>query len=142
MTQVRTCRGTKTNGDPCGSKLGLSLDGLCLNHDPERQDAVLAIRVAGGQAAGAAKRAARAARAANVPDDVPPAPKTLDDAVRYFAYITHAVATGKLDARSAHEAAYALNGFKAAVEKRDLEREIKGLRKQLEEMKRTPQRAS
>jgi hypothetical protein len=136
-----TCGGTKKSGEPCTSTLGLSAAGLCLNHDPERAAAAREIRAAGGRATGAAKRAAKETRL-TAPDDVPAAPRTLDDAVRYFAYLTHAVASGKMDARAAHEAAYSLNGFKAAVEKRDLEREIKALQKQLTELKQGPRRAS
>jgi hypothetical protein len=136
------CAGKKLNGEPCRVALGISADGLCLMHDPARRDAALASSAAGGRAKGEARRAARERRALEKPDDTPPAPKTLDDATKYFAWIAHAVTTGRLDARSGHEAAYALNGFKAAAEKRDLEREIKALRKQLDELKMLPRRVS
>lgn len=136
------CVGFKASGDPCGATMGLSAAGLCLNHDPERRAAANAMRAAGGRAKGAAARAARDARAILPPDDTPSAPKTLDDATKYFAWIVSAVTSGRLDARSAHEAAYALNGFKAAAEKRDLAREIKALRKQLEDVKSRPRRVS
>lgn len=77
-----------------------------------------------------------------MPADVPPAPRTLADAVRLFSFITHAVASGKMGARIGHEAAYALTGFRSAVEKRDLEREIVALRAQLDTLKKRPARAS
>jgi hypothetical protein len=65
------------------------------------------------------------------PDNAPPVPETLDDAAKYFAWITNAVVTGQLDARSGHEAAFALKGFESAIAKRDLEREISKLRAEL-----------
>jgi hypothetical protein len=114
-------------GEPCRSPLGLGENGLCMNHDPERQAAARDVRAAGGRATGAAKRAARY----TFPDKVPPPPRTLDDAVKFASWLTHAVCSGDIDARPAHEAGYALNVFKAAVEKRDLQREIASLRSEL-----------
>lgn len=127
---VRRCgeAGGKTQaGTPCRSALGLGATGLCLTHDPARKTAAREVRAAGGRAAGAAKRAARVV----LPTNVPAPPRTLDDAVKFASWLTHAVCVGTLDARSAHEAGYALNVFKAAVEKRDLQREIASLRAEL-----------
>lgn len=135
-----TCRGTTKGGTPCRWANNLSEDGLCAAHDPARQEESRAIRVAGGKSGGRRSRAARNAAQEKAPLNVPPAPKTLDDATRYFAWIVNAVATGALDARSGHECAYALNGFKAAAEKRDLEREIQQLREELAAARR-PRRA-
>lgn len=99
------------------------------------------MRAAGANATREATRARRTP-AADQLRDVPPAPETLEDAVRYFAWITHSVAAGTLDARTGHEAAYALNGFKAAVEKRDLQREVEELRRTVEELKKRPRLAA
>ena len=118
--------------------MGLSPEGLCLNHDPARQEIARQTRIAGGRASGAKKREKRIV----TPSDAPPPPKTLEDAVRYFAFITHAVATGTMDARTGHECAYALTGFKSAVEKRDLERQIIALRKELADHSKRPARVS
>jgi hypothetical protein len=109
--------------------MNLSPDGLCLVHDPNRAEQARAARKAGGKNS---KIAQRLRKVEGVADEVPALPKSLDDAVKYFAWITDAIARGKIDARSGHEMAYALNGFKAAAEKRDLEREIKALRARLE----------
>jgi hypothetical protein len=141
----RTCSGTKSNGEPCQSTLGLSPDGLCLNHDPARRDQVQANRAAGGRARGEASRARRAAREALPPSalaDAPAMVETLDDAAKALAWIAHAIITKKIDARTGHEASYALNGFKAAAEKRDLEREITELRRQVAEAKTRTMRVS
>jgi len=73
---------------------------------------------------------------------VPKAPKSLDDAVAFASWLTHAVCVGTLDARTAHESAYALNCFKESVAKRDLQREIAALRDQLEALKKGPRRVS
>jgi hypothetical protein len=137
----RTCGasgGVTKAGTPCRSTLNLSpTTGRCAFHDPGRVAEVREMRAKGGVAAGRAKQKAKTAQ----PEDVPAPPTSLDDAVRYFAWITHAVSTGKLDARTGHEAAYSLNGFKAAIASRDIQREMAALQKTVAELKRdTPSR--
>ncbi len=130
LMELQRCgdAGGKTKaGTPCRSPLGLGENGLCMNHDPDRQAVAREVRAAGGRATGAARRAARV----TLPGDVPAVPKTLDDAARYFAWLTNAIVTGRLDARSGHEAAFALKGFQSAAEKRDLQAEITKLRAEL-----------
>lgn len=73
------------------------------------------------------------------PGYAPPVPKTLNDAVKYLAWVVDMVVTGQLDARSAHEATGALKAFENAVAKRDLEREIAQLRAELKAAKGTLQ---
>lgn len=136
MSVVRQpCTGTKANGEPCGTTLGLSPAGLCLSHDPERAAAAKAMRAEGGRAAAAAKRAKRA----TIPDDVPPVPKTLADAAKYFAWLVNAGATGRMDARTVHECSFALKGFETAVKSRDLEERVKELVKASHVTKNCPQ---
>lgn len=132
---VRRCGdsgGMTADGLPCRSPLGLGASGLCLSHDPKRKAAARAVRAAGGRAAGAAKRAARV----SIPDGVPKPPRNLEEATTYFAWITDAIATGRMDARTGHECAFALKGFQSAAEKRDLQREIAALRAELAAAKR------
>jgi hypothetical protein len=128
---VTTCGdagGKNAQGAPCRAVMRLSAsNGLCLMHDPERTEELKAMRSAAGVASKESKRRAKAA----LPADVPKAPKTLEDAVQFASWLTWAVCVGALDARTAHESAYALNCFKAAVEKRDLQREIEKLRAEL-----------
>jgi len=143
MTEHTRCIGIKNSGEPCGTRLGLSAAGLCLSHDPERVTAARESRARGGKATGEAKRATKAAEiAGRTALNIPPAPRNLEDATRYFAWLVDAGATGKLDARTVHECSFALKGFQSAAEKRDLEREIKALRKQLDELTKQPRRAS
>ena len=52
----------------------------------------------------------------------------------------HAVACGRIDARTGHEIGYLVNAFKAAVEKRDLERQIQELRAELTAAQKRPGR--
>ncbi len=85
------------------------------------------MRQAGGQATAVSRRSARAASPANVPR----APQTLQDAVAWSSWAMRAVAVGEIDARTGHEIGYLVNVFKAAVEKRDLQREIEELRAEL-----------
>lgn len=132
---ARTCGdagGRRSDGSPCGTYLNLSpTNGLCLWHDPERRERFREISAAGGRAAAKARREKRAAD----PDDVPPPPRTLDDACRWASWAIHAVAVGRIHQRTGHEIGYLVNAFKAAIEKRDLLREIEDLRAQLDDAK-------
>jgi len=138
----RTCGdngGTTRAGMPCRASLNLSpVSGLCIQHDPDRADSARAVRVAGGQASGTKRRLAKAA----LPDGVPKAPKTIEDAENFASWLTHAVCVGEIDARTAHEAAVCLREFRGAAEKRIMEREIKALRKELAEAKRPRSRVA
>ena len=127
---MKTCGeagGRNARGEACGSSLGLCESGLCRFHDPELAAEVLAMRQAGGRATAGSRRTARAALPANVPR----APETLQDAVAWSSWAMRAVAVGEIDARTGHEIGYLVNAFKAAVEKRDLQREIEELRAEL-----------
>ncbi len=94
------------------------------------------MRRAGGRATARSGRTARAALPANVPR----APETLQDAVAWSSWAMHAVAVGEIDARTGHEIGYLVNAFKAAVEKRDLQREIEELRAELAAARRRQER--
>ena len=120
--------GVTRSGAPCRSTLGLSsVNGRCLSHDPDRAHLALEMRRKGGVATGVARRKAKAANPKLVPDP----PRTLEDAVHWSSWAMHAVAIGEIDARTGHEIGYLVNSFKAAVEKRDLLREIEELRAEL-----------
>lgn len=130
MSEKRICGdsgGVRVDGEPCRSTLNLGATGLCLSHDPARIQEARAMRAKGGVATGISKRLAKAAN----PKDVPRAPKTLEDAVVWSSWAMHSVAVGEIDARTGHEIGYLVNAFKAAVEKRDLLREIEALRAEL-----------
>ncbi len=133
----RTCGAAKVDGTPCRSYLNLSpATGMCLMHDPERAEERQRVTASGGRATGVAKRARKTAD----PEDVPSAPKTLQDAVTWSSWAMHAVACGRIDARTGHEIGYLVNAFKAAVEKRDLERQIHELRAELAAAQKRPGR--
>lgn len=65
--------------------------------------------------------------------DVLPEPRTLEDAVRWSAWAVRAVAVGRIDARTCHEINFGINSFKAAVEKRDLLKQVAELEARLKE---------
>lgn len=141
MTTPRTCRGRRVDGEPCAATLGLSDDGYCLQHDPARADEAQAVRAAGGKAAGKARREAAAAARPDLPPGMPRRrPRTLDDAVRWSSWSVLAVATGAIDARTAHEISVLLQTFTKAVERREVLRKIDSLSERLEqvEQKRRP----
>lgn len=129
-------------GARCGATFGLSAAGLCIVHDPERQQVVRAAQKQGGAAAGVAKRERLAALRAATPTDIPPKPRNLDDAFEFASWLTHAIVAGRIDARTGHEAGYCLARFQSIAEKRELEREIKKLRKDLADARAERQRAT
>lgn len=85
------------------------------------------MQVAGGRRSAVAKREARAAQ----PTNVPPAPKTLEDAAKVSAWAIRAVGTGEIDPKVSREIQYGVAQFRGALEKRDLLRQIEQLRKEL-----------
>lgn len=71
-----------------------------------------------------------------IPKAVPKAPKTLDDVVTYASWVADQTALGNLDPRAAREITNALRQFQSAIEKRDVERQVKELKTQLRGMKK------
>lgn len=122
-----TCRGTTKAGAPCRVTLNLSETGYCIQHDPARHEQRKALWRAGGLASAPAQRLAKAA----LPEGVPKAPKTIEDAERFASWLTYAVAVGDISPKVAHEVAVALKEFRGAAEKRALEKELKALRLEL-----------
>lgn len=126
--------GVKADGTPCASMLGLSDAGLCSFHDPERADAAQAMRSRGGIASAATKRRRREA----AKDDerrrkgVPKRPDNLEEASAFSSWAFHAVASGEIDGDTNRSIQYGVSVFKSTIEKRDLERRIKQLTKQVE----------
>ena len=70
------------------------------------------------------------------PRTAPVPPKTLQDAVAWSSWAMRSVATGVIDARTAHEIGYLVNAFKASLEKADLLDELRELRGQVDTLKR------
>ena len=140
MTQTRTCGssgGLTKTGEPCAQGLNLSpLNGLCLQHDPDRAVEALQVVQGAGRASGVSRREARHA----APEDVPPVAKTLEDAVEWAAWAMHATACGRIDDSVGRTISTLVNSFKSAVEKRDLLREIENLRAQVDTLRKPRKR--
>jgi hypothetical protein len=126
---MNTCTFTKDDGTRCQVSNGLSDAGLCIWHDPERRQQVAEMRSKGARTANP-KRAKHTARTVSA-EDAPPAPESLEDCVRWSSWLTVAVTTGVLDARTTKEAVQAIRELRASLEKRDLEREVADLKRQL-----------
>ena len=123
----KTCKGTTRDGARCKVDWNLR-GGFCLWHDPERRAEAKSVQSHGGKVAQIRRR--MDARS------VPPAPQTLDDVVAWTSYVARAVATKRMDPRVAQEITRALAQLRAAIEKRDLARELDTLREQVRIMKR------
>jgi hypothetical protein len=123
--------GISKRGTPCRVYMNLGAAGLCLMHDPARVEEARASHVAGSHGRSAALRKAKAV----LPEDCPKAPKTVADAEKFASWLTFAVVSGQIDARTAHEAALCLREFRSANSVRVLESEVKTLRRELAEAK-------
>lgn len=131
------CRGTRKDGSPCHTTLGLSPDGLCIAHDPERIEESRAMRLAGAKESAARSRARKEAKKqaerdalAKIPGLVP-APKSVDDAMRALSWLYFAGASGLLDSALVRECSNALNRYVAAVDKAVLEKKLAQYREAL-----------
>jgi hypothetical protein len=126
MNDKPRCKAIAASGEPCTNTHGLSEDGLCLYHDPNRTEELRA------QAA----RGAKAAKEANLPLEVPAVPKTLSDCVLWSAWTARAVANGDIDAGAARIIVQAVGELRRSLEKRDLEQEAKALRAEVVALKK------
>ncbi len=61
------------------------------------------------------------------PDECPPIPESQADAAAWAAWAVHAVATGKLDARTGGEVSKLLNAFRQCLEKAEAREELEKL---------------
>ncbi len=95
------CVAVKDNGRRCGSRSGLNpTNGLCLWHDPDREERADGARARGRENARKQKRR-RPRRGIRVVEewDLPgPPPQTLEDALRWASWAVGQVAVGRLDA--------------------------------------------
>lgn len=126
------------NGERCGVQGGSvqATDAglLCLWHDPNRKEEADRARKKGG------KRNRIRVRTVD-PGETPPAPKTLEDVVRWASWATYAVATGEIDSRTAHEIGYLCNALERSLEKVNTAREVAEIQKQLTELRSTKVRS-
>jgi hypothetical protein len=132
----RTCGesgGVTRRGQPCAIRMNLSaITGRCFQHDGARQEAARQRSAAVGDSDPRSKR----------PKGLPPRPVTIADAAAYASWMADAVLRGAIDPKQAREAAVCLREFRGATEKRMLEAQIKALRQELAEAKRTGGRSS
>jgi hypothetical protein len=69
----------------------------------------------------------------------PPPPETLEDVTRWHSWVTGALARGQIDKSVATGLAYNLQQHRAALQIRDLEREVLRLRETLAALKKGQQ---
>jgi hypothetical protein len=117
-------------GRACACSIGLDATGRCFTHSEQparvkkRKDA----RRRGGHATNRARTV--------MPDDHPPAPTTLEGLAEWHRWTATAVATGKIDARTAGEITRSLKELRPTLEQIDLGNQLRELRRQLTEAKR------
>ena len=116
------CRGIKSDGTACDVIAQLSEEGFCLWHDARRAPQAQAAREKGGATTAARTRVTKTVRADELPGA---APQSLDDVVQWAAWTAHAVACGKIDARTSREISYALQTLRFGLaEQREVKRRL------------------
>jgi hypothetical protein len=125
VSDPERCTAITDGGRRCRIKSGLSDAGLCLWHDPARADQAQRARTGGRKPK---------IRTADL-DEVPAQPQSVEDVVEWCSWATLAVATGRIDSRTAHEIGYLARALESGLEKLDLAADISELRDQLAELK-------
>lgn len=136
-----TCGHPTKSGEPCPTPIALcSKCGRCLSHceygegcDYDEAE----VRDARRRGAKAKAEKARDSKTRTVlPEEAPAPPETLEDAVTWTSWATWAVATGTIDARTAHEIGYLTRALQRGLEKLEMDERVQELEEQLAELKR------
>ncbi len=126
------CQGSTPDGTRCEIRSQI-VSGLCVWHDPDRRDEAAAMRRKGAAGRQPAQRTmVKTVSTAETPGKL----TDLDDCVRWAAWVARAVATGKIDARTARETSYAIITLRGSLEKRDLARDLNKLRSDFDEFRK------
>lgn len=124
----QTCGARKDDGGNCGTYFGLCSEcGRCFAHCEHREDRMARARSRGGYAA-------TKGSGTLPPGEVPPPPETLEDAVLWAAWASHAVATGELGTTRANAAARLLKEFRQALERHESAEKLEEIRRRVEEL--------
>jgi len=130
MTRDR-CQHVKDDGERCGVTFGLSDNGFCLHHDPERIEEAQAARKRGGEAT--AKKLRKSGLDA---DDLPPL--TSHEAAEIWTdRIGRAAATGSLPSSAAQAALRAVREWRESHESGEVSNRLESLLDALAEWRKT-----
>jgi hypothetical protein len=126
------CERIKSDGERCRQNVPEGAE-HCLWHDSKRKAEAAQLRQAGGKRGGGRRTLPiRTVQA----EAVPGPPETAEDATRLVSWISWAVLTGKIDAKTAHTAAYAVRSFLAALDKSETTVRITELLAQVKDLKK------
>ena len=128
----KQCRHAKDDGERCGVTFGLSDDGLCVHHDPERRDLVRRARSDGGRTT-AEKRRKRPKMA---DEDLPPL-TSHEAAETWTDRIGRAAATGRMSATAANAALRAVQTWESAREAGKVSEELQAFKDALAVWRKT-----
>ena len=138
--EVLRCKALKPDGERCGQTGGIvdRGSGLCLWHDPARREKAMKARRLGGKLS--RTKARKYAIRTVLPEDAPPAPKTIEEAVAVASWAIHNVATGRIDARTAEVILKGIDTWRRAHADSMTAQELAALKGQLEELRGKPMR--
>lgn len=137
MPREAKCQHEKPDGEPCGFEGDVYEDGKCIWHSDTKaaKKKRTGMQAKGGRAT-AKKRRKRKIRTVAV-SEVPTedTPSTLEEVILWQGWIAVAVATDRLDARTAKEASGAIDKLRQAInDKEELDSRIKKVEKALEKL--------
>jgi hypothetical protein len=127
------CRFLKSNGERCGTTFGISPEGYCWHHDPQREEERRIARAKGG------KHAAKGRRPWAADEDVPGGgPQTAQEAKEWASWLVSATARGLISDGVSQRVSTAINTFIRAHNAADMEREIRSLKSKIKELEDGP----
>lgn len=134
MTEARRprrCIFIRETGEQCKMRGNLNpKNALCIWHDPTRSEEAARMRERAAEATNNKRPVTVRVVSEN---EIPPLPRSLDDIADWLGWITAAVITGKVDARTAREATMACDRLRMALRDRDdLDRRLKEAHQKLE----------
>ena len=132
MTDDR-CTFIKPRGEQCRVNFGLSEDGLCWHHSPANAEKRRKAHRRGGKNAAQAKSKQRFL----LDSEAPPAPETIEDLKTWSFFLVWAIATGRIDPRTADSVTRAIKVAMDASEGSELRERLTELEAMIAQVKRS-----
>ena len=130
---AQQCTATTKAGTRCRQSSTVNETGFCCHHDPLRARHMAALRSRGGKAS-AKKRIEGKIKTVDA-SEAPPPPESIADCASWASWATHAVAVGRIDARTADSVGKLLNALQRALKDGKLVDDVVALRAQIADLR-------
>lgn len=129
-----TCHALNAKGEPCGSPPEVVEDGYCPAHRDDDPDHMSGIGRKGAEST--ARKLQRPPP--ELEDDlgpVPPPPENVEDIKRWLSWAMAAVASERIDQKTARQIGYLARALLDTLQKLDVEEELTELREQIQKFR-------